>query len=409
MRRHLLAITLVLSPSSALAAPLDFNAALEQAVANAPSLRAKSLGVDAARSTVISAGALPDPKIAIGADGFPVSGPTAFSPNRNDFSAVRIGVEQDMPNAAKRHARTGRAQADIVAAQADQLMQAHDVRVATALAWIDLAYAEKRLAAIDELLDSLRPLMRSAPAGVSSGSARPAEALNAVLSLAELDDKRSEIVADVGRARAELTRWTGDPSPDVAGDLPAFEIDPTVLRARLADNPTLRASAARRGQADADVRLARADKRPDWTWDVSYQRRDPRFGDLVSAGVTISLPLFAAHRQDPMIAAKAAEAGKAQAEQEDTSRTLAAELDTALADHVMHHEQWTRATATLLPLAEQQLSLERASYAAGRAALKDILQAHVAVANIRLTTLEREAAVARDAARINLTYGSDYQ
>jgi outer membrane protein, heavy metal efflux system len=117
--------------------------------------------------------------------------------------------------------------------------------------------------------------------------------------------------------------------------------------------------------------------------------------------------LFPAHRQDPMIAAKAAEAGKAFAEQEDAHRTLVAELEAALADHVMHHEQWMRATATLLPLAEQQLSLERASYAAGRATLKDILSAHVTAARARLTALEREAAVARDAVRINLLFGSD--
>ncbi len=68
-----------------------------------------------------------------------------------------------------------------------------------------------------------------------------------------------------------------------------------------------------------------------------------------------------------------------------------------------------RANATLLPLAEQQVSLERASYAAGRAGLKDVLRAHVALADVRLMTLDREAAVARDAARLKPMFGRDDQ
>jgi hypothetical protein len=61
-------------------------------------------------------------------------------------------------------------------------------------------------------------------------------------------------------------------------------------------------------QAQADVALAKADKQPDWSWEVAYQRRDPMFGDMVSAGVSISLPLWGKSRQDPMIAARTASA-----------------------------------------------------------------------------------------------------
>src|SRR3546814_9040583 len=107
-----------------------------------------------------------------------------------------------------------------------------------------------------------------------------------------------------------------------------------MLRATLDQNPTLSARAAYAGQAEADVRLARAEKRADWGWDIAYQRRADRHGDMVSAGVTISLPLFAGRRQDPMIAARTAEAGKARAEQEPARRELVAQLDAGLAEPV---------------------------------------------------------------------------
>jgi cobalt-zinc-cadmium efflux system outer membrane protein len=51
------------------------------------------------------------------------------------------------------------------------------------------------------------------------------------------------------------------------------------------------------------------------------------FGDMVMAGVTVSLPIFAGSRQNPLIVARRAVASKAVAEQEGTRRLLAAQLD----------------------------------------------------------------------------------
>src|SRR3546814_7685613 len=126
----------------------------------------------------------------------------------------------------------------------------------------------------------------------------------------------------------------------------------------------------------ADVAAARATKRPDWSFDVAYQRRADRYGDMVSAGVTISLPLFAGKRQDPMIAASSASASAALAEQADMRRALAADLQAGIAYHVMHHEQWMRSRDKLLPLARQEVDLENASYSAGRAGSIALIQTH---------------------------------
>jgi outer membrane protein TolC len=409
MRVFFFAPLLATMPGVALGAPMGFDAAVERALVSAPSVRAGALWVDATRSAARSAGALPDPKLALGIDNFPISGPPAGSFVHDEMTMARIGVEQEVPNAAKRRARLNRAQADIVAAEAETRVTKREVRIGAALAWIDLAFAKKRLTAIDGLLDRLRGLVAATPAGVASGSARPAEVLERQQALAALEDRRSEIAADAGRARAELIRWTADPTADAVGDPPTFTLNSVALRAGLDRHPLLRSLAATAGQTDADVTLAQAEKRPDWSWDVAYQRRAERYGDMVSAGVTVSLPLFTGRRQNPMLAAKVAEAGKARADQESARLELAARLDAALSDHVMHHEQWMRARETLLPLAEKQLDLENASYAAGRAGLLDVVKAHVAAADMRLTTLDREALVVRDAALLVFTYGSDEQ
>lgn len=400
---------LALTTNSALAGPLRFEEALARAESQAPSLRAKALEADARRSALPAAGQLPDPRLGLGIDNFPVSGPPAGNFAEDSMTMARVGISQEIPNAAKRHARTTRARTDLAATEAVLLSEARRVNVATALAWIDLSYAEHRLAALDHILSRLVPLPLAAKAGVSSGAARPAETLRVQQSLAALEDRRSELVAEVGRQRALLSRWTGETAPETAGDVPALTIDGTALRANIQTHPDLGAAHARVAQADADVAIARADKRPDWGLDVAYQRRADRYGDMVSAGVTISLPIFAGRRQDPMIAASAATASAALADQEDMRRALLADLEAGLADHDMHHEQWVRARDTLLPLARNRAELETASYAAGRAGLLDVIEAQTMLADSELQLLDREAAVARDAARLVLTFGGNSQ
>ncbi len=153
--------------------------------------------------------------------------------------------------------------------------------------------------------------------------------------------------------------------------------------------------------------LAKSETRPDFGLEAGYGRRDPMFGDMISAGVTVRLPLYANRRQGPVIGARQADAARIDVEREVARRGLIAAFEADLADHVMHHDQWLRARDVLAPAARQQADLETASYAAGRASLPDVLQAFTEVAQTRLTVLEREAAVARDAVRITLTYGAD--
>lgn len=406
MRRQSSLAVLVILAGGAHAAPLTYDAALELAGHTAPGLQAKALDVRAARSSAIAAGRLPDPKLEFGVEGFPVSGPFAGHPDENDFSDVKIGVMQDVPSGATRRAQRERARADIGAAEVGQSGEARDIRLNTALAWIDLHYAERRLAILGDVDRALAPLRGTAAARVASGAARPGEALQPAKLTAELADRRADLVAEISRARAELARWTGDPHPEVIGDPPDYVIDPAALRAGLDRLPALAAYDAMGRQADADVDLAKADKHPNWSFELAYQHRDPRFGDMVMAQATVSLPLFASTRQDPIIDARIETAFSVRNEREAKRRELEATLDASLADHVMHHEQLDRAINTLVPLATQRADLETASYGAGTASLSDVLGALLDLAEANTSVVDHQAKVARDGALIVLTYGS---
>lgn len=404
-----LAVSLLVSASGASparASPQTFQGALARAQANAPSLQAKVLGVSASRASRGAAGALPDPKLSLGVDSFPISGPLAFKPSQDNFTWVRVGISQDIPNPAKRKAQRSRADADIAVAEADTLLEMRNVEVETAVAWITLAYAQKRLAVADAVRGKLERLVRTTPEAVASGNARPGQTIAGRQSLAQIDDRRDELISAIGRARADLMRWTGDTEPSVAGPMPYFVVDGRSLQAALDTNPQLAPVRARIGQASADVRLAQADRKSDFGVEASYQHRDPRFGDYVSAGVSIGLPFFTRRRQTTLIAARQADVAKVAAEQEAIRRQLAANLAAGLADHAMHHAQWVRSRGTSEPLARERVSLETASYGAGRVSLVDVVDAYVALIEAALTTIDREALVQIDGAKLTLTYGS---
>jgi len=386
--------------------PQTFDEALARAAFSAPSLRASALGVDAARAAVPAAGLLPDPRLSVGLDGYPVTGPFAGQFDE-DFTMLRIGVEQEVPSRARRRAERDIAEAAIGVAGAEESVARREVRVAVGLAWIDLFYAERRFAALEELLATLQPLWDAAPAGVASGAYRPANALRPVQLKADLDDRRSSLAADIEKARAELARWTGDADPETVGPPPQDDLDLTALRNGIAQLPTVRAYGAAARRAEAEVDLARAGRRPDWSFQASYARRDERFGDLFSVGASVRLPIFPGRRQDPVIAARAADALRVTAEREDAERVLTASLRSALAEYATAHDQWVRSRDVVLPSVLQRSDLETASYAAGRAGIVEVLEAFTAVANARLDTLDREAAVMRQVVEITLTYGND--
>lgn len=405
MRIIVLAPLLAAIPSVALAEPLTFDAAIERAMRDAPSILASEAGVDVRRSAAVAAGRLPDPTLNVGLDNFPVSGPPAFSFTRESMTMARIGVEQPFPNPAKRNAQRDRASADIGMAEGELALETQNIRLQTALAWIDLYYAKRRLAQLQRLDESLGDLQATVSARLASGSARPAMALEPDQLRAAVNDRRSELAAEVARAKARLARFTGDPDADVAGDPPLLEVDRASLIAGIPFLPRLKALDAAVAGAEADTSLARADKRPDWRVSASYGRRDPAYGDMVSVGVSIDLPLFARGRQDPKIAASLSGETQARLTRTDAERELLAALEGDLADHEMHMARLTNARTVLVPLARRRAELDMASYAAGKLDLGSALLSSLALAEAEVDALAREADVARDAVRIHYTYG----
>ena len=395
--------TLIVIPA-AHAQPVGYEEAVLAAQVDQPVLRARELQIEARRETAGAAAELPDPRLRAGIVNLPISGPAAFELDRQLPTQIQIGVEQEIPNLAKRHARTGMAESDIRFAQAQLGLARRDVELAAGQAWISLAFAQQRLALANEAQGELNRLVPVARSAVASGSARPAESLEIRRALLDIDDARTRIEADREAAQARLTRFIATNEPVAQGAVPSADVDTAQLRSMLEHNPEIILSSAAEDRARAAIELARADKRPDFGVNVSYGRRDPMFGDVVSVMGSVTLPIFAGRRQNPRIAAAEAQAAASLAEREDRLRALQAQFGGDLAAWRSAMRQWQRARDELLPLARNRADLETASFAAGRAELIDVIEAKTALALLELEILEREEATVEAAAKLRLTY-----
>ena len=317
---------LLISGSAAVAQPVSYEGALQLALHEQPTVQAGDARIEARRATAQAAAELPDPRLMAGITNFPVTGPVAFDPTGDMMTMVEVGVEQEIPNLAKRHALAGIAQADVSYAQAELAHAEHMARLSAGQAWVALAYSQRRLAVADEAIEELRQLVPVARSAVASGSARPAQSLEVRRALLEIQDARTRIEADREAAQARLARYVQADEPVAEGAIPSAELDAEALRATLEHNPELLVTGAAVEQAQAAIGLARADKRPDFGVGARVGLRDPNYGQMISVMGTVTLPLWAGRRQQPRIRSAEAEAVAARAEHDDRLRELEAQL-----------------------------------------------------------------------------------
>ncbi|MCC6710324.1 MAG: TolC family protein [Gammaproteobacteria bacterium] len=413
MKMFVLALCGALLPWCAVAADnlsLSFDEALAAAASNAPSLAAAAARDAAARHAAIAAGELPDPKLIVGLDNLPVTGADDWSLGRDFMTMQRVGVSQEVPNRGKRKAREDEADAAIADAQFVTRAERLKVKREAALAWLAAYFSAARLALQDDLEHENAVLEQTTAARYAAASATSAELLSARREALELADQRDELLAAQAVASAELRRVLGRAAIIKADAmLPAFDIDAERLRAHLEQHPDLRIYDARAAAASAALREAEAAKRPDWNVELAYQHRGARYGEMISAEVSVDLPLFSARRQDPVIAARAADVEALNDDLAAALRSHEAELEQGLADYQRFTQQSKRMHGQRLPLAEQALSLAYQAYAAGSGTLAELLAARRERAALRFEALNLEAETLRAAAQLHFRYeGGDH-
>ncbi len=382
--------TLVLTLTGTVSAQgLDFDAALRAAAQRAPILQARAASVQASKALQTSSAELPDPKVSVGIDSLPINGPDRGSFTRDNFTQRQIGWTQDMPNKAKRSARSdaalARTERDEVLLQMEQLF----VRREAGLAWLSAYFADKRLQLFERLIAQQSLLQDTANAQLAAGKIAPADVTAIKLEVLALGDRRDELERDKHLAHAMLRRWTGEAvATRLLGDAPRLTVDRAYLQANIERSPEIAALIPARTMADADLREAEAAKSGDWSWSLRYGKRGPAYSDFVSAQLTFDLPLSIDKRQQPQVEAKQKELIRIEAERDEAIRRQRQDLETQLGELDELSSKLDRLTQQTLGLSAQKTALTLAAYESGRDKLASVIEARKQQTETDLRALE---------------------
>jgi len=377
---------------------LSLDEAIGQALNETPQLAASVATLEAVQAVAPSAGRLPDPELVAAVDNLPINTADRFSLTQDFMTMRRIGLMQTFPSHEKRRLQSERAEEEITVAQALLRKTRFEIARSASEAWIGAAVAEESRARLRNLKPETELQATATRAALASGRASAAEALAAQSSVARLDERIAALDQIVETRKAELARWVGDAADRPLAPIPTdreLGHSPETLLAAVPEHAPLAPMIAQLDAAKTDVELARAEKRPDWSAELSYQERGAEFSDMVSLEFRVGLPFFAKHRQNPVIAEKLARVRAQEAERDAEIRMHTAEVRAVLAEWRISRERLKRYTTELLPLASDRLHAAVGSYGAGRGDLRSTIDALSDEIDTQLEYVELEGAVAR--------------
>jgi outer membrane protein TolC len=408
LKRYVLQWSAVLAAAFApgvCAQPLTLDEALRVGEAQSPRLAAQRSAVSATSEQVGRAKQLPDPRLRLGIENLPVSGPDRFSVDRDPMTMRAIGVMQEFPNSAKREARNLRAERqrdmEAVGLEAQRAMLARDI----ATAWLEAHFAERSRPALDRLTGQFQLQVETLAAGVARGRQGTAEAFAARSALEQAHDRIIEQDRVIAKARIMLAAFIGeDASRPLAAppDMTVFAHQREHLLARLDEHPELRMQQQREALARAEVDVARSSAKSDWALEVGYGYRAPTFDNMLTVMVSIDLPWQTGRRQDRDVAARLAEVDQARAMRENARRIHDAEVRAWIADFDTAQRRIGRFERTLLPLARERSAAALAAYKGGRGDLGPVLEAERSITETELAL--NQALLERAKAWANLNY-----
>ena len=395
--RFLLCWVPVVAGTTLAAPPLALDEALAIAESRSPQLAAQRASADAAAALVPAAGENPDPRLFAGVENVPVEGGDKWSLTADFMTMRRAGVMQDFVRAEKREGREAKAAAEAQRESAMLEMQRADLRRDVATAWFESLYAERSRALVRALIDEASLQESAATAGVAAGKGAATEPVAARGLRAMLQDRLAETQRQQRRAAAMLARWIGGEAerpqaaaPDIAA-LPHH----AGIEEGLELHPHLAIYAPMEAAAAADLKLAEAAKRPDWSAEVSYAQRGPAYSNMVSLTVRMDLPIFQSRRQEPVVASKLALLEQVRAQAEEARRRHLAEIRAGVVDWEAAKARVERYRGEIVPLADERSRVAAAGYSAGRVDLPAVLDARRALLEARLASLQAEAELAR--------------
>jgi outer membrane protein, heavy metal efflux system len=419
MRTHLLrtgsalviALTAPVAWPQGSTAPLSLDEVARLAVEHQPNLDAYTYAANAARDAAIAESKLPDPQLKFGVQNVPVTGDDAYRLDREDMTMLSIGVMQEIVRKPARAAGANRLQAESERQESERTAETRRVVRDAQLAWVDAFDASRRADLLKRMASDVAAERAVAIKRIPAGTSDTRELFQLDSMLSMTNDKRLAAENAARKAQAQLSRWIGPNGfRPVAESLPVHAfMEPAAdltTTAKLAEHPQI--IALRKGEdvARFDADRARAERTPNWSWELMYGKRQENRSNMATLQFSLPLTWNQAQRQDRRFAEKVALADRARSLTIDRERELSAEFVSAIADRYTALAREREHSERLIPAAQARFETSRAGYAAGKLPLSAVWEARRGVLDAEMEHWMIRSDLLRAALRLEYLSGA---
>ncbi|EJL6400053.1 TolC family protein [Vibrio navarrensis] len=364
---------------------------IEQALANDASRKQIFAQSQAMRESGVAASTLMDPKLKVGFGGLPVD---SFKFDEDPMSNISVGLMQQFERGSTLELQSKKAsqQADGMALQ----VAAREREVANGITqlWLELGYQQQAERVLLENQRLMRELESFISTNYSIGKSEAQDLLNAQLQVSQLEEKLQANQQMQRRILSQMSEWLGSEWLYQQRDLKASNqlnwdalerllsaSSTTQHFAQLAQHPMVQMANANIAVSQTQVELAEQSYTPQFGVEVMYAYRQANnmkgepASDLVSAYLTMDIPLFTGNRQDRAHAAAQYQVGAAQSQKDLLLAQMNAKVNALLVDRSNLEQRLERYQNTLLEQAKARTKAVERGYQNSTAQFNDVIAA----------------------------------
>ncbi|EHH0749756.1 TPA: TolC family protein [Vibrio vulnificus] len=364
---------------------------IEQALANDASRKQIFAQSQAMRESGVAASTLMDPKLKVGFGGLPVD---SFKFDEDPMTNISVGLMQQFERGSTLELQSKKAsqQADGMALQ----VAAREREVANGITqlWLELGYQQQAERVLLENQRLMRELESFISTNYSIGKSEAQDLLNAQLQVSQIEEKLQANQQMQRRILSQMSEWLGSEWLYQQRDLKASNqlnwdalerllsaSSTTQHFAQLAQHPMVKMANANIAVSQTQVELAEQSYTPQFGVEVMYAYRQANnmkgepASDLVSAYLTMDIPLFTGNRQDRAHAAAQYQVGAAQSQKDLLLAQMNAKVNALLVDRSNLEQRLERYQNTLLEQAKARTKAVERGYQNSTAQFNDVIAA----------------------------------
>lgn len=352
---------------------------------------------EAIRESGVASATLMDPKLKVGFGGLPVD---SFQFDDDPMTNISVGLMQQFERGSTLGLQQKKAnqQADGVELQ----VHARELEIANSMTqlWLELGYQQRAEQIMLENRRLMKEMENFIQTNYSIGKSEAQDLLNAQLQVSKLDEKLQANAQMQRRLVAQLSEWLGadwinnDAQHNQISIKASNQLNWSHLTRILAANtgtskhyeqlsfhPMVKMADISVSTNETQVEIAEQAYTPQFGVEVAYAYRQANnmkgelASDLVSAYLTMDVPLFTGNRQDRNLAAAQYQVGAARSQKDTLLTQMNAKVNTLLVDRTNLTQRLERYQSTLLPQVKARIRAVERGYQNNTAQFNDVIMA----------------------------------